>query len=115
MTKAARRSVAFSAFAIVWLGATLAADQAPSTLLPPECKGKTGTELDQCVRDLTAPSAVETFEPIMRKTDPRALMNCNMINRADQGYCIARNNRAPLIARAQPPTSGKPARCATSS
>jgi hypothetical protein len=120
MTKASRRSVAVSAFAIVWLGTTLAADQGPSTLLPPQCKGKTGAELDQCVRDLTAPSGVEIFEPIERKTDPRALMNCNMINRADQGYCIARNEivitcRAParysdfdacvnrLITRPQPP------------
>jgi hypothetical protein len=47
MTKVARRSVAVSAFAVVWLGITLAAAQAPSTLLPPECKGKTGAELDQ--------------------------------------------------------------------
>jgi hypothetical protein len=74
---------------MLWSTAPLA--QAQSTLLPPQCAGKTGAQLDQCVRDLTAPTGVEVFEPIEAKTDLRALLNCNMVNRADQGFCIARN------------------------
>ncbi|MEO8441836.1 MAG: hypothetical protein ABI547_05070 [Betaproteobacteria bacterium] len=69
----------------------IAATAAPSTLLPPECAGKTGAALDQCVRDLTAPTGVDVFEPIEAKPDPRTLLNCNLLISADQGFCIARN------------------------
>src|SRR5882757_1167075 len=65
--------------------------QSQSTLLPPQCADKTGARLDQCVRDLTAPSGNGQFAPIDAKTDLRMLLNCNMVNPADQGFCIARN------------------------
>ncbi len=64
---------------------------AQSALLPPECKGKTGAELDQCVRDLTQPSGKEVTELIELVVDPRQLMNCLKTVRADEAYCIARN------------------------
>ena len=79
------------AFAAIALFSTAAMAQGQSTLLPPECKGKTSAALDQCVRELTVPTGSEFFEPIEQKTDPRALLNCNLINRADQGFCISRN------------------------
>ena len=81
-------AVALAAF-MLWPMAASA--QTQSTLLPPECKGKTGGALDQCVRELTAPSSSEFFEAYEEKADPSALLNCNLINRADQGFCIARN------------------------
>ena len=91
MINVARRCASAGAFAAVTLWSMGALAQAQSTLLPPQCAGKTGAQLDQCVRDLTAPTASEHFEFIQPKTDPKALLNCNMLNRADQGFCIARN------------------------
>ena len=68
----------------------IAADQ--STLLPPQCAGKTGGALDQCVRDLTSTTPIEQIgEQEQAKPNPAALMNCNIVNRADQGFCIAHN------------------------
>jgi hypothetical protein len=64
---------------------------AQSTLLPPACAGKTGAQLDQCVRDLTQPTDSDIFQPIEQKVDPRQLFNCLTVNRADEGFCIARN------------------------
>lgn len=125
----AGRCARVSALVAIMLWSTAALAQAQSTLLPPQCAGKTGAQLDQCVRDLTAPTGVEIFEPIEQKTDPRALLNCNMINRADQGFCIARNEIIlecrkpakyanfdacvnPLIARQQRPRSAECSRAA---
>jgi hypothetical protein len=89
MTNAARWcAVAGTCAALL---SSIAAIAAPSTLLPPQCAGKTGAELDLCVRDLTAPTGVEVFVPIEAKPDPRTLLNCNLVNPADQGFCIARN------------------------
>src|SRR4051812_48714991 len=72
----------------------LAADLAPaqSTLMPPECAGKTGALLDQCVRDLTAPSGAEEFQPLPpQPPNPSQMIYCAMVNRADEGFCIAHN------------------------
>jgi hypothetical protein len=89
MTLAARWcAVAGTCAALLW---PLAAPAAPSTLLPPQCAGKTGASLDECVRDLTAPTGVDVFEPSEAKPDPRTLLNCNILIPADQGFCIARN------------------------
>lgn len=68
-----------------------AASHAQSTLLPPECAGKAGAQLDQCVRDVTQPSNTGAFEPLEQKPDPRQLLNCLTANPADEGFCIARN------------------------
>jgi hypothetical protein len=90
MTHAARWcAVAGTCAALLWPVAATAADR--STLLPPQCAGKTGAALDECVRDLTAPTGVDVFEPREAKPDPRTLLNCNLLNPADQGFCIARN------------------------
>ena len=64
---------------------------AQTTLLPPACAGKTGAQLDQCVRDITLPMGPEILELTEQKADPRQLLNCLMVNRADEGFCIARN------------------------
>ena len=78
-------------FAVIvpWLCVTTV--HAQSTLLPPECAGKTGAQLDQCVRDLAQPSNTGAFEPLEQKPDPRQLLNCLTANPADEGFCIARN------------------------
>ena len=60
-------------------------------MLPPACAGKTGAQLDLCVRDIFLPTGPEVFEATEQKTDPRRLLNCLMVNRADEGFCIARN------------------------
>src|SRR4051812_31703038 len=65
--------------------------QPQSKLVPPQCAGKSGAQLDQCVRDSTEPTGAERFEPAERKINPNAMLNCNTANRADQGFCIARN------------------------
>lgn len=64
---------------------------AQSTLLPPECAGKTGQQLDQCVRDITQTINFGGFEAFEQKPDPSQTINCLMVNRADEGFCIARN------------------------
>ena len=65
---------------------------AQSTLLPPACAGKTGAQLDQCVRDLTLPTGPDRFEPAAQlPPDPSQLLNCLMVNRADENFCIWRN------------------------
>ena len=91
MSIISRRFAGVGALAAILLCPANAIAQPQSTLLPPQCAGKTGAQLDQCVRDLTAPTASEHFEFIQPKTDPRAILNCSMLNHADQGFCIARN------------------------
>ena len=129
MSNIATRGAGLGALGAGMLLLAIAAAHAQSTILPPACFGKTGAELDQCVRDLTAPAGTETFEPIERKADPRSLLNCNVVDRADQAFCIARNEiilecRTParhadfdacanrLVARLQPPRAADCARAA---
>lgn len=88
MTKVAPTFLWLGVFLIPFL-ASIA--HAQSTLLPPECAGKTGNHLDQCVRDLTPPTGNGQFEPLEPKANPRVLLNCNVVHSADQGFCIARN------------------------
>ncbi len=93
---------------------------AQTTLLPPACAGKTGAQLDLCVRDVTLPMGPEILELTEQKADPRQFLNCQWVNRADEGFCIAHNEiilecRTPakhpdfdacanrLITRPQPP------------
>ncbi len=77
------------AMIVPWLH--VAAASAQSTLLPPECAGKTGAQLDQCVRDITQTHTMGKFEPTEQKVDPRQLLNCGTVNPADESFCIARN------------------------
>src|SRR4051812_45462454 len=76
-----------AALLLFWIGVA----HAQSTLLPPSCAGKTGAELDQCVRDLTVPTGATQFQPIEQHPDPSQLLNCLMVNRADENFCIAHN------------------------
>src|SRR4051812_10910041 len=78
-----------AAAVIGWMIPAIAQPQ--SRLVPPQCAGKSGAQLDQCVRDSTEPTGAERFEPAERKINPNAMLNCNTANRADQGFCIARN------------------------
>jgi hypothetical protein len=89
MTSAPRH--AWAACVLLLASTAAFAQQSQSTLLPPQCAGKSGAQLDQCVRDLTAPGSVEQFDPVEQKPNPSVLMNCNLANAADQGFCIAHN------------------------
>lgn len=71
--------------------ACAAAAHAQTTMLPPACAGMRGSELDRCVRDITLPQITPTLEPVEAKPDPAQLVNCRMVARADEDYCIARN------------------------
>jgi hypothetical protein len=76
--------------AILWLYAPAAIAQ--STLMPSECSGKSGAQLDQCVRNMTQSNNIGgAFQPAEQKADPSRLLNCVMVDRADEGFCIARN------------------------
>ena len=77
--------------AALWFNFSAADAAEQSTLLPPQCAGKTGAALDQCMRDLTTPTTIEQLEPNGYKPNPAALMNCNFVQSADQGFCIAHN------------------------
>ena len=68
-----------------------AAGQAQTTMLPPACAGMTGEQLNLCVRDITLPQITPTLEPVEAKPDPAQLLNCRTVLRADEDYCIARN------------------------
>ncbi len=85
------KRLGLSGCTLVVLSLCAAAAHAQSTLLPPECAGKTGQQLDQCVRDITQTMNFGGFEPTEQKADPRQLLNCLTVNRADEGFCIARN------------------------
>ena len=80
---------AIAGLMMLWPPASAAQPQ--TKLVPPQCAGKSGALLDQCVRDSTEPTGAERFEPAERKVNPNAMLNCNTANRADQGFCIARN------------------------
>jgi hypothetical protein len=68
-----------------------AAGYAQNTMLPPACAGMTGEQLDRCVRDITLPQITPKLEPIEAKPDPAQLVNCLTTVRADEDFCIARN------------------------
>ena len=68
-----------------------AAGQAQTTLLPPACAGMTGEQLDLCVREITLPQLTTRMDPTEAKPDPAQPMNCLTVVRADEDYCIARN------------------------
>jgi hypothetical protein len=68
-----------------------AAGHAQNTMLPPGCAGLTGEQLDRCVRDITLPQITPRLQPIEAKPDPAQLVNCLMTVRADEDFCIARN------------------------
>ena len=77
--------------AVVACGLYAAAASAQTTLMPPECAGKTGVQLDECVRNITQPSVFGGFEPFEQTPDPSQLLNCLMVSKADEGFCIQRN------------------------
>ncbi len=60
-------------------------------MLPPACAGMTGEQLDRCVRDITLPQMTTRLEPSDAKPDPAQLVNCLKTVRADEDFCIARN------------------------
>jgi hypothetical protein len=126
MKQGARTRFAAALLALAGAFPAFAADQA--TLLPPQCAGKNGALLDQCVRDLAVPTAIEQIEQEQAKPNPAAILNCNLVNPADQGFCIAHNEIAiecrqskypdfdacarRLITRPQPPRAAECSRVA---
>ena len=60
-------------------------------MLPSACAGLTGEPLDRCVRDITLPQLTPKLEPVEAKPDPAQLVNCLTTVRADEDFCIARN------------------------
>ena len=64
---------------------------AQMSILPPQCIGKSGEALDKCVREITAPQYTQRLEPVELKADPMELVNCLRVGRADQEFCIQRN------------------------
>ena len=70
------------------------AGHAQSFMLPPACMGMTGEQLDRCVRDITLPEITPRLEPIEAKPDPAQPVNCLKVVRADEDFCIARNEIA---------------------
>jgi hypothetical protein len=68
-----------------------AAGHAQNTILPPACADMTGEQLDRCVRDITLPQLTTKLEPIEATPDPAQLVNCLRTVRADEDFCIARN------------------------
>ena len=69
----------------------VALGHAQTTILPPACAGKTGEELDRCVRDLTPPTGADPADATGRNADEAQLLNCKFVDRADENFCIARN------------------------
>jgi hypothetical protein len=67
-----------------------AAGYAQMSILPAPCIGKTGEELDKCVRDLVPPLSTR-FEPAETVPNPAQMVNCLKVDPADRGFCIARN------------------------
>jgi len=61
------------------------------SMMPAQCAGKAGDELDHCVRDITLPMRSEKMDLIEHKPDPTQTVNCLKVARADEEYCIARN------------------------
>ena len=60
------------------------------SILPAPCIGKTGEELDKCVRDLVPPLSTR-FEPAETALNPAQTVNCLKVDPADQLFCVARN------------------------
>jgi hypothetical protein len=66
--------------------------RAQTSMLPPQCAGMKGDALDQCVRNATPPVITPRVEPVEQKPDPRQPVNCTLVLRPDQDFCIARND-----------------------
>jgi hypothetical protein len=64
---------------------------AQMSILPEPCIGKTGDELDRCVRDITPPQRTQSLEPADPAPNPEQMVNCLKVNPADQQFCIRRN------------------------
>ncbi len=65
---------------------------AQMSLLPPACASLTGPALDKCVRDITVEQMVPRLEAVeLPPADPSKTQNCNQVLRADQTFCIGRN------------------------
>jgi len=65
---------------------------AQMSLLPPACASLTGPALDKCVRDITVEQMVPRLEAVEPPpADPSKTQNCNQVLRADQTFCIGRN------------------------
>ena len=67
------------------------ASHAQTSILPQQCSGKTGDALDLCVRDLTLPQIVPKLEFAAPVHNPAQLVNCTAVHKADQVFCVARN------------------------
>ena len=71
---------------------TAATGHAQMRLLPPACASLTGPALDKCVRDITVEQVVPRLEAVEPPPpDPSKTQNCNQVLRADQTFCIGRN------------------------
>lgn len=65
---------------------------AQMSLLPPACNNLSGAALDKCVRDITVEQVIPRLEAVEPPPpDPSKTQNCNQVLRADQTYCIGRN------------------------
>ena len=64
---------------------------AQMSLLPEPCKGKTGEELDKCVRDITPVQETPRIEPQQPADDPAQMVNCTRMHPGDLSFCIRRN------------------------
>lgn len=84
-----RRMLRVPLYAVFCLSAAIA--YAQRSLLPAPCVGKTGAELDACVRDITPPQQTQRLEPVEAVEDPAQTVNCLKVHRADQAFCIQRN------------------------
>ena len=65
--------------------------QAQSTMLPGQCAGLTGDQLDLCVRNITLPQLVPNIGPGETTPDPAQPINCVGALREDESLCISRN------------------------
>ena len=82
------RTLRVALYAVISWSAALV--HAQSSLLPAPCVGKTGAELDACVRDI-APPLKPQLEPTPLVQNPAQTVDCNKVHRADQGFCLQRN------------------------
>src|SRR5271154_3658127 len=64
---------------------------AQSSMVPPTCADKAGEALRACVRDITPVEKIEHMTPVKLAADPAQPINCLQVSRADQAYCVSRN------------------------
>jgi hypothetical protein len=84
------KRAALAGYAVLSLCA--AAVYAQSTVMPAACVGKTGAQLDQCVRDIAPSTGSDVFETTAPQLNPRQILNCVVVNRSDEGFCGSRNS-----------------------